>query len=273
MFPRGLDPEFIRSMQERAAVFQDIAQRNWPMYESAMQKLVQSGALQREAGHYAALQQMLQNISPISPEVMQAWQATTEMLNSPGFVERLARARQVGEIAAQRFGADGLAAAQQLAWQRLAAGPGLEQAAERIQNGHAAELLSEAASLAASPEVRETIEKTDKDEILRLAEEWRNQEAGPIAGEPDIEAGAQSEVLEDYITKEELLELIDAVLELVNVIGAALAAMTIGPALAATDITLNPPPNVATLMAAHTGLVCLLLISKNRVASWDDEDK
>lgn len=188
MFPGGLDPEFIRSMQERAAVFQDIAQRNWPVYESAMQRLVQSGALKRQEGHYAALQQALKNMPPspafsLPQGVANSLQSAMGILNSPGFLDRLEAARQASEVAEQRYGPDGLAAAQQIAAQRLAAGPGLERGAERILNGRADEILEEAAAIASSPEARQTIERADKDALLELAQQEAKQDSRAFGGE------------------------------------------------------------------------------------------
>lgn len=253
-------------MQERGEVWRDVAQRALPVYESVMQNLVQSGALRRQEEHYAALQQALQNIPPISPEVMRSWQAATETLNSPRFLDRLERARQVGEIAAQRFGPDGVAAAQQLAAQRLVAGPDLEQAAERIRGGEVNDLLNEAADLAASPEVRETIEQAEKDEILRFAEEWTDREAPTDAGEPDLEAGPHTEEAGEYSqsSKEKLLELFDKTLKLWLVIGVAGAAAL---------VVANPVLSLPNLVAMHNGLLCLLQLLERQIASWSDKDE
>lgn len=256
VFPGGLDPE-------RAGRLKDILRRSMSASEIAMQSLMQSEDFQRQAGRNAALQQLFQNMPPTSSGMAQSYQAATELISSPGYLDRLERVRQAVEIAQQRLGSGGLAAAQEIAAQHLVAGPELEQAAERIRGGHADELLNQAANLATSPEVREAIKNTDVFEISRVAEELRDQGTTTDVSEPEVEAGAHSEALDDHTSEENLRKLIDTALMISTVIEAALAA---------ASIKQNPELSVETLKNVHAELICLLIVLRAWFAASKDED-
>ena len=271
MFPGGLNPEWFKNIHAQAEVVKNIAQRAGPVYEGVVQNLMRDEAFKRQMGHYAALQQALQNTPRLpefllQPRVVSSFENAVGLLNAPEFQRSLKEALQTSEMAAQRLGTDGLIAAHQLAAQLGAEGPGLVQAVSRIQSGQADELLSESAALAARPEVRETIENADKDEILQLAEE-RGGQVTTDGADPYLEAGlhAAEEAGEDSrASKEQLLELYDRVSKLWLLFGAAIAA-----ALVATSPTLD----LTTLLVAFTGLTYLLQLLEKQLRVCDDEDR
>jgi hypothetical protein len=158
-----------------------------------------------------------------------------------------------------------LAASQRIAARRSSESPAdLERAAERIRGGRADEVLEEAAELAASPEVRQEIERADKGAILQLAEERENQVSaspGEPAVESETDAGAETGYPE--LSKEDLLELHDVALSLLLILGAALSAAL----LASTPLV-----SLTALVAAVNALMLLLQWSERKVAAWDDED-
>lgn len=224
-------------MQEQAEMFRDIAERSRPLSERAVQNLMQTEAFKRQAGHYAVLQQALQTVQPstsfsLPPDIMRSLQNAMEVLNSPGVLNRLELARQASEMAEQRFGQDGLAAAQQIAASRLATGPGLERGAERILNGRADEILDEAVTIASSPEALQTIERADKDALVELAQQEAEQDSGAFGGE--VRAGLDHETVVASIgslSKEDLQALEYFALQLVRVlliVTAAAAVVTTG---------------------------------------------
>jgi len=265
----GLDPEWFKNLQAQDEAIKNSMQRAADVYEGVVQNLTQVEAFKRQIGLYAAQQQALQNTPwppefSVQPEVIRsAIETAADILKSPEFQTNLQEALETGAIAAQRFGTEGLIAAHELARQRLVAGPGLEQAVSRIQSGQADELLSEAAELAARPEVRETIENADREELLRRAETTD-------VAELDLEAAAHIEEVGEYarLSKEEVLKIYDRVFPLWLLIGAAIAAAQV-----TAHATVGPMPSLTTLMAAYSGLTYLLLFLGMQLRAQDDEDK
>ncbi|MDQ3968416.1 MAG: hypothetical protein M3275_08490 [Thermoproteota archaeon] len=259
-----------KNLQAQAQEVKNIAQRAGPVFEGVVQNLMRDEGFKRQMGYYAAVQQALQHIPrlpefSLQPGLISSIQNAVVLLYSPEFQRSLKEALQASEMAAQRFGTEGLIAAQLLAAQRLAAGSGLEQAAERIRSGQADEMLNEAAALAARPEVRKTIESADKDEILRLAEEGRGQETTHVV-ELDIETGSHTEEAGGgpRASKEKCLELYDI---------ASRLWLLFGTVIAAGLVAANPTLSLPTLNAAYSGLSCFLQLLEKQLRAQDDEDK
>lgn len=239
MFPGGLDPNLVRVMQERAGMLEKTAERIWPVYDSVTQNLKKAGAFEHQEGHYAALQRALLKTPPspavsLPPGVMSSLQNSMGFLNSPGVLDRLKVAIQASEMTEQRFGPDGLAAAEQIAAHRLAAGPGLERGAERILNGRADEILDEAAAIASSPEARQTIEQADKDALLELAQLEAEQDSKTFGGEVlggEVRAGLDVETVVASVgtlSEEELQVLEYYTIQLMRVLLSVVAAAVAG---------------------------------------------
>lgn len=166
---------------------------------------------------------------------------------------------QANQMVRQRLGSEGLAAAQRIATRRTAADRSQEQAAERIKSGEATLLLQEATRLAASPEVRETIESADPETILRLDREERSEE---FAAEP--EASVERETVgEEYaeFTKEELLEMHAQALMVLWPLEVALVMLALNPATS---------PLGTPLALAVGGLTVFVVWSERMIARWED---
>jgi len=158
---------------------------------------------------------------------------------------------RANEAADRSLGADGLAASQGIASRRASeSSADLERTVERVRNGEADKVLQEAAELAASPEVRQEIERADKDAILALAQEQEDQ-GPPSATEPVPESQTDFEMEAEYaeVSKQDLLELHDVALRLLFVLGAAFSAAL---------VVASPLVSLAALMAAINALMLLL---------------
>lgn len=158
-------------------------------------------------------------------------------------------ARRVGEVAEQRFGPDGLAAAEQIAAHRLAAGPGLERGAERILNGRADEILDEAAEIASSPEARQAIEQADKAALLELAQLEAEQDSKTFGGE--VRAGLDVETVVasgGTLSEEDLQALLYLTIQLVRVLVAVVAVAAVS----------TEPPEVDAATVILGGLLAFL---------------
>jgi len=99
-----------------------------------------------------------------------------------------------------------LASAERIAVQRTAVNGSQARAVERIRAGEGPTLLKEAAELAASPEVRETIERADPETLARLDEEQQFEAPALLSWDTTTERGVYSSAYTDY-TKEDLLEM------------------------------------------------------------------
>ncbi len=216
MVAGGLNPEWFKGMQTE--ILKNLAQRhNWPAYggdEGVLQNLMRNETVKRQMEHYAALQQALQDIPrppeySLPPGIISSIQNAAGLLYSPEFQARLQEALQASEMAEQRFGSDGLTAAQQIAAHRLAAGPGLERGAERILNGYGDEILDEATAIASSPEARQTIERADKDALIELAQQQADQDSGAFGGEVRAGLDVETVVASVEISSEEDLRALE----------------------------------------------------------------
>lgn len=166
---------------------------------------------------------------------------------------------QANQMVRQRLGSEGLAAAQRIATRHTAAYRSQEQAVERIKSGEATALLQEATQLAASPEVRETIERADLEGILRLEREERSEE---LAAEP-VASAERETVGEEYpeFTKEELLEMHAQALMVLYPLEAALVVVALTPATS---------PIGTPLALAVGGLTVFIKWSEEMIARWED---
>ena len=124
----------------------------------------------------------------------------TRYLNSEEFRAQRAAILQANEVAQQRLGTQGLAAAERIAALRTAADGSQQRAAELIRSGQGTRILEEASDLAASPQVRETLKRADYEALVRLDEEQPEVPAQETEGEP---AEYEDELLE--VPKEVLL--------------------------------------------------------------------
>lgn len=259
-FPGGLDPEHLRRLQEQARIAQHYYQ---PILERLSRDRGLQRALQESSRIYAERVRMLRGID--WQDVQRSLEVATRALRSPGFRDYMESVRRASEVAESRLGPDGLAASQRIASRKSAESTAeLEQVAERIRSGQADEVLEEAAELAASPEVREEIERADKGAILRRAQEQENNDPNSLHGpilEP--EAVADADVEYPTLTKKELLELHDVALRLLFVLGAALSAAL----LASTPLVSLP-----ALITAVNALMLLLQWSERQINAWEDED-
>jgi hypothetical protein len=158
-FPGGLDPEQLRRRQEQVQMAQRYYQ---PILERLSRDESLRRTLQKSARIHAERERALRGID--WQAIQRSLETATRALRSLGFRSYMASIRRASEVAENKLGADGLAASQRIAARKWAESPAdLERAAERIGSGRADEVLEEAAELVASPEVREGIERADKD--------------------------------------------------------------------------------------------------------------
>jgi len=262
---QGVDPNQFRHIQEQIEQAQNPMLYYRPIRPDLMRDIEAQRQLQDASWIYMDIAQALRPIPSLpQPDVMQALKDATEVLDSLDFQNSyLERLNQTSAAVESRFGPDGLAAAQRVAARRAESPEALRRAEARIKNGQARELLTEAVELATSPEVRETIELADKDTILRLEQEV--SEEAPAA-EPAYEAEMGTEELTEYpVSKEELLELHDVAIQILFILGVALAAVV---------VVSNPvAPNFVALVAAINGLTLFLSLSERLIRAWEDEDE
>jgi len=114
----------------------------------------------------------------------------------------------VTRAARQHLGPQRLASAERIAVQRTAVNGSQARAAERIRAGEGPTLLKEAAELAASPEVRETIERADPETLARLDEEQWSGAPDLMAWDTTTERVAYGDEYPE-LTKEDLLKMCD----------------------------------------------------------------
>lgn len=189
------------------------------------------------------------------------WKAVAEAaqyFDSGAFLRQRDSVLQAAQLAQQRLGTEGLAAAWRVAARHSTKSEYQERATELIRAGQTTELLEEATQLAASPEVRETIELADTEALLRLDEE---QQAEDPAAEP---GAAEPEVYEDEFpefTKEQLIELHDQALLHLWPLQVTFVVLT---------LTTPGAPILATLGYTVTGLLALVSWSKIMISRWED---
>lgn len=116
--------------------------------------------------------------------------------DSEAFLTQRDAILQAAQMAQQRLGPESLAAVGRVAARRSAADGSQERAAERIRAGQATELLEEATQLAASPEIRETIELADPKALLQLDKE--QQAEVPAAEQGTVEQGTAKPKVYEY---------------------------------------------------------------------------
>lgn len=183
--------------------------------------------------------------------------------NSKEFQSHRDAMLQASQVAQQRLGVQGLAAAGRIAARSIAVNRTQEQAVERIQAGHAAELLGEATHLASNPAVRETVERADPDALVRLDE----QQHGEVAPEPEIpdesgliESGPYHANEFPEFTKEDLLEMHAKALLVLWPLEAALATLLLTPTA----------PLIAQLTIQVGGLIAFVTWSERIISRWED---
>lgn len=184
--------------------------------------------------------------------------------NSGKFQSQRDAILQANQLARQRLGSEGLAAAGRVSARRTATDSSQQRGAERLKSGEASLIIEEAAELAASPEVRETIENADREAILRLDEEQR---AEALASEPEAEVDpgiAETDLLEreyQQYTKEELLEMHTQALLILWTLEAAFVPLAMLPAAT---------PIAGPIAGAIGSLIALLSVSERVISRWED---
>ena len=192
MFPRGVDPDKIRRMQEQI----DKAK---PYYET-LGKIMQRTDIRRHMANIAQLHEERERALRGVPieDISRHLAAVGQTLNSPGVQSSLEAIRRANELVETRFGSEGLAAAQRIFASRVAPDPtfaaGFERAERKIREGRADEVLEEAAAVVSGEETRLTLEQADKDDLLDAAR--RQAEQGDTAPAPiEIQAGVDVETV------------------------------------------------------------------------------
>jgi|SRR5829696_1804859 len=166
---------------------------------------------------------------------------------------------QANQIARQKLGPQGLAAAMRIAARDVAAAGRLERAVERIRGGQVTRLLEEASELAASPEVRELLERADLEALVRLDEEEQSEVSAPeteVAGMPEV---YEDEYLED--TKEALQERYERALLVLLTLKVALGIQLATPG--AQPVVSSLSDTVDCLIAVVTLLQLMIIRSKD----------
>ncbi len=184
--------------------------------------------------------------------------------NSKEFQSQREAILQSSQLARERFGSEGLAAAGRISARRTATDGSQQRGAERVRAGQAASIIEEAAELAASPQVRETIEHADPETVLQLDEEERVEGSTPDAGvvvDPDIAGTNLTESEYQLYTKEELLEMHTQALIILWTLEAAFAPLAVVPATA---------PVAAPIAGAIGGVIAVLSVSERVIARWED---
>lgn len=158
-------------------------------------------------------------------------------------------------LARTRLGPEGLATAGRVAGRRASEGDGADEAAERIEAGNAEALLEEAAELAASPELRDLIERADLEVLVRL-DEQQTAEAEAEGDEPRAERTAEADRLAELWdrrpTKQQLRNVLD---------GGLLVLVPLETGLAA-----------AQLAVAYLVLTAIITTARMVLAVMDDEE-
>ena len=203
MFPRGVNPDDVRRMQEQT----DLARRYYePMAEilrRADPRLHAANVVQLDAERQRAM---------LSAEAMRASAMAEQALNSTGLRSAWEAMRRANELAEARFGSGGMDAALRIVGPRLEPDPsfaeGFERAEEKIREGRANEVLDEAAAVVSSEETRRTLESADEEALFDAAR--RQAVAEDEAPALEIRAGVDVEtvIALAYLSDEEL----DAVL-------------------------------------------------------------
>lgn len=233
MFPGGMSPEQRRLLEERTKAARHLE----PHFRSAQEGLMQNQNAIRLAQESAEKQAERLRAGAriplaLSAETMVSLRSAEAMLNSLGFRGRVEEVRRANDLAYRRFGSEGVKASQQIAARYLeenrAFEEGFERAAERIQDGHADEILSEAAALASSPEAYQAMERADKDMLLRLAQQQAEQSGEDP--ETTIQAGVDVETViasAKPLTKEEYLTLEYYALQLARILFVLVSAAAV----------------------------------------------
>jgi hypothetical protein len=168
---------------------------------------------------------------------------------------------QATRVARQRLGPQRLASAERIAAQRTAVNGSQTSAAERIRAGEGPTLLKEAAELAASPEVRETIERADPETLARLDEEQPFEAPDLLSWDTTTERVVYGDAYPEF-TKEDLLEMCDR---------AQLVLMPLEAAFVILSFAAPPvSPVFGPLSVGTGGLIVLVQWSEKVISRWED---
>jgi hypothetical protein len=209
-----------------------------------------------------------QRNSPLSHIPDAAMQASlleaAQHFNSHEFMVRRPTIVQTTRVAQERLGPQGLAAAERISTRHTADDGSQQRAAERIKDGQTTELLEEASRLAATPEVRDIVERTDPDALEQLDEEQRTEIPTPDPHVPDRLELVEPDIYEGEDpkrTKEDWLRIHN---------DALLVLFPLEAALAGTLLT--PAAPVTTPLAIGVGGVIAVVSFSERViiARWED---
>ena len=250
MFPRGVDLDKIRRMQDQI----DMAR---PYYET-IGEIMQHTDIRRHMANIARLheerERALRGVP--SEEISRRLATAGRVLDSPGVQSALEAARRASELAETQFGSEGLDAAQRIFASRVAPDPtftaGFERAERKIREGRADEVLEEAAAVAFGEDARLTLERADKDALVDAAR--RQPEAEAEAPAFEIRAGVD---VETVIALAELSEAeLDAVEYCVGqIIRVLLLAVTVGVVVASPDPSWTQASGALGAMMAFWGVV------------------
>lgn len=251
MFPRGVDPDEIRRMQEQI----DMAR---PYYET-IGEIMQRTDIRRHMVDIARLNEERERALRGAPieEISRHLATVGQTLNSPDVRSSLEAIRRANELAETRFGSEGFAAAQRILASRVAPDPsfsvGFERAERKIREGRADEVIEEAAAVASGENTRLTLEQADKDALLDAA---RQQPEAAEAEAPAFEIRAGVDV-ETVIALAELSEAELDALEYCagQIIRVLLLAVTVGVVVASPDPSWTQASGALGAMMAFWGFV------------------
>jgi hypothetical protein len=168
---------------------------------------------------------------------------------------------QATRVARQHLGPQRLASAERIAVQRTAVNGSQEHAALRIRAGEGPTLLKEAAELASSPEVRETIEHADPETLARLDEEQEFEGPALLSWDTTTERVVYGDEYSEF-TKEHLLKMCDR---------AQLVLMPLEVAFVILSFAAPPvSPVFGPLSAGTGGLIIFVQWSEKVISRWED---
>lgn len=181
-FPRGIDSDQLRRLQEQAENVRRMEARDRAALNKALGGPSTRRAIRDAMRVYAEREAAWRAVGASAVE--HSLRSVMRTLNSPGFRAQMEGVIRAAQAAQNRLGADGILAAQYAAPSGIVTRPsfrsGYEGATGRIGEGRADEVLEEAAELAASPEILETVENADKEKLVEAAGERAAQEDVPL---------------------------------------------------------------------------------------------
>lgn len=270
--------ERLRPTVEQVKMYQDLARNaermqptpeqveSWRRQAEVIRKMLNDPALQQSHSQARQLFEQRNDVLAQMPNeaTRKQLEEVARYLNSREFRSQRDAILQTNQLAQQRFGSEGLAAAGRVSARRTATDGSQQRGAERIRSGQAFSIIEEASELAASPEIRETIERADPEAVLRLDQEEREEALAseqieivdPSIGETDL---FKFEVR--TYTKEEWLEMHTQALIVLWTLEAAFGPLAVVPATT---------PIAAPIAGAIGGLIALLSITERVISRWED---